>query len=307
MHHYFLEMLMHVTVRSTGRREFWMTVGASHQSNELPLLVVEETDDNYAILSSMHQRLIEGCKELAIRQVRCDVVEPGAVDDTPVPWTRDVEKAPYLVVNGLEPYGTASQYRPACMPVAAVVIRANTNRGPVIMLRQRNEFSDTDSFGKYSLITSRLLEEDLATGLGVPVFADRHVDAATDAMWQATRTNGPLGVPIKAFVRAAQREIFICCGLDVSEDRFHFRGYQTISTRPDGSQLGFAVFELILNRHDPFDELVAAEDWDRDNLLVVSQSDLYTEAYHDRLNRLLTQREEWLRTTVLVRPLSSGD
>ncbi|MEU5911474.1 hypothetical protein [Micromonospora sp. NPDC047527] len=307
MHHYFLEMLMHVTVRSTGRKEFWMTVGASHQSNDLPLLVVEETDDNYSILNSMHQSLTEGREELAIRQVRCDLIAPGAASDVKLPGAGGLERAPYLVVNGLEPYGTGSQHRPACMPVAAVVIRANTNRGPVIMLRQRNEFSDTDSFGKYSLITSRLLEEDLATGLGVPVFADRHVDAATDAMWQAARTDGPLGVPIKAFLRAAQREIFICCGLDVSEDRFHFRGYQTISTGVDGSQLGFAVFELVLNRHDPFDELVAAEDWDRDNLLVVSQSDLYTEAYHDRLNRLLTQREEWFRTTILVRPLSSGD
>jgi len=306
MRHYFLEMLMHVTVRSTGRKEFWMPVGASHQSNDLPLLVVEETDDNYSILDNMHRRLIEGCEELAIRQVRCDLIEAVEGNVSPLPGDRRDEKVPYLVVSGLEPYGTGAQDRPVCMPVAAVVIRANTNRGPVIMLRQRNEFSDTDSFGKYSLITSRLLEEDLATALGVPVFADRHVDAATDAMWQAARTDGPLGVPVRAFLLAAQREIFICCGLDVSENRFQFRGYQTISTPADGSQLGFAVFELVLNRHDPFDELVAAEDWDRENLLVVSQSDLYTEAYHDRLNRLLTQRDRWLRNSILARPLTSG-
>ncbi|MCY9555688.1 hypothetical protein M5W98_29190, partial [Paenibacillus apiarius] len=155
-------------------------------------------------------------------------------------------------------------------------------------------------------ITSRLLEEDLATALGVPVFADRHVDAATDAMWQATRTDGPLGVPVKAFIRAAQRELFICCGLDAPESRFQFHGYQVVSTA-DGSQLGFAVFELVLNRHEPFDELVAAEDWDREeNLLVVSQSDLYTEAYTDRLNRLLTQREGWFRTTILARPIAAS-
>ncbi|MEU0960027.1 hypothetical protein AB0N38_03115 [Micromonospora aurantiaca] len=306
MRHYFLEMLMHVTVRSTGRKEFWLTIGAGHQSNDLPLLVVEETDDNYPILDDMHSRLIEGCEELAIRQVRCDLIEASDVNGPPPPGGRHDEKTPYLVVHGLEPYGTGGQARPACMPVAAVMIRANTNRGPVVMLRQRNEFSDTDSFGKYSLITSRLLEEDLATALGVPVFADRHVDAATDAMWQATRTDGPLGVPVKAFIRAAQRELFICCGLDAPESRFQFHGYQVVSTA-DGSQLGFAVFELVLNRHEPFDELVAAEDWDREeNLLVVSQSDLYTEAYTDRLNRLLTQREGWFRTTILARPIAAS-
>ena len=244
MRHYFLEMLMHVTVRSTGRKEFWLTIGASHQSNDLPFLVVEETDDNYPILDDMHSRLIEGCEELAIRQVRCDLIEAGDATGSPPQDGRHDGKTPYLVVHGLEPYGTGGQARPACLPVAAVMIRANTNRGPVVMLRQRNEFSDTDSFGKYSLITSRLLEEDLATGLGVPVFADRHVDAATDAMWQATRSDGPLGVPVKAFIRAAQRELFICCGLDAPFLRLRLDIYLAVASR-NAASITFVTFSLV--------------------------------------------------------------
>lgn len=307
MQHLYLEMLMRVTVRSTGRREYWVTVGPSRQGKDPPLLVVTDSDPNFNTLDDSHKYLTRGCSGLAIREVRCELVEPYRGGDSSLADPRDGEETSPLVVAGLQPYGTSPGAQTGCLPVAAVIIRANTVRGPVVVLRQRNEFSSIDSIGKYSLITRRLLEEDLAVALGVPIFADRDVEAAVDAMWRAARVPGPLGVPTKAFVRAAQREVYISCGLDIPEARLKLRGYQVISSGVGGAQLGFAVFELILNRHDPFDELEATQTWDHENLLVVSQSELYTEAYEDRLNRLLTQCDEWFRRAIFSRPVTGAE
>jgi hypothetical protein len=155
-----------------------------------------------------------------------------------------------------------------------------------------------------SLLSSRLLEEDIAGALGVPTFTDRDAQSAMDAMWKARGAGTHLAVPTEAFIRAAQRETFVACGLDLPASRFRFCGHQVLATE-GGGQLCFAVFEVILSRRTDPDELELAEAWNPENLVRVGEALLYSGAYRDRLNRLLSHREEWLRSAVFSRPVDA--
>jgi hypothetical protein len=211
-------------------------------------------------------------------------------------------------VTGLRPFGATPTDPPSCLPVAITALRSGAATGGIVLLKKRNQLTDTDDFGKLSLLSSRLLESDLAAALNVPLAAHREPDQSLDEMWKGSHQPPPLRVPHDAFVRAAQREIFATCGLDIAADRFLYQGWQTLPREDSPLQLLFVVFVVVLLRGaNGGDELTHAEVWNTESLERVSESQLYAGTYANRLNRFLTKREEWLRKQVFstaIDPLS---
>jgi hypothetical protein len=173
-----------------------------------------------------------------------------------------------------------------------------------VLLKQRSRFTNWDQFDKLSLLSARLLEEDLAGALGVPVFADRDAATALDAMWKAYGKPGRLPIPLGAFVRAAQRDVFRSCGLDIAPGRFVHRGCQLLEREERGLYLFFCVFEVILFRHRDEDELQLAREWNPEFLESVYEDILYNPELKEHLNRFLLQRREWLEAEVFSKPVA---
>lgn len=170
------------------------------------------------------------------------------------------------------------------------------------MLKRRTRFTDADDFDKLSLLSARVLEKHLAGALGVPLYTHREAAGALDAMWKATRRNERLAVPLDAFVIAAQREVFISCGLDIPANRFTFHGCHLVERETAGQFLFFCVFELVLFRHSSNDELELAEAWNPRQLERVEEELLYSASYRPELNRFLTRRQEWIERVILAQP-----
>jgi hypothetical protein len=172
-------------------------------------------------------------------------------------------------------------------------VTAKTASGPSVVLKLRTEANSRDDFGTLSLLSERVLLEDLKPA--VPVEPDR--EHALDALWVAAGQPDTFEIPQDSFRRAAQRELFLSCGLDVAADRFSLRTTFLLDREGEDTYLGFYVFVLDLNRGAPIDELDHARRWNRD-LRVVPFRELYGRAYRDKLNRLLRRREGWLREHV---------
>lgn len=295
----YLGVVLIVDVRGSSRRRAWISVGPDQALESLALLVVDNSHEIFGRLAHAAERMAVTAAPIVIRQLVCDVVPETAGDE---------QSFPTPAVIDLRPFGATPTDAPSCLPVAITALRSGAATGGIVLLKKRNQLTDTDDFGKLSLLSSRLLESDLAAALNVPLAAEREPAMALDYMWKGSQQQPPLRLPHEAFVRAAQREIFATCGLDIAADRFLYQGWQTLPREDSPLQLLFVVFVVVLRRgSNGDDELTHAEAWNSENLERVSESQLHAGTYANRLNRFLTRRENWLREHVFstaIDPLS---
>jgi hypothetical protein len=191
-------------------------------------------------------------------------------------------------------------------PVAIVVVCASTARGPIVLLKRRSERNSRDDFGTLSLISERVMEEDLIDLIAGPFDVDE--SRALDELWLRAGKPAEFEIPESAFRSAAQRELFLRCGLDVSGDRLDLRGTCLLDREGEGgTYLGFFVFriELIRAAGPGVDELEHARSWNPD-LEAILLNELYLPPTHARLNRLLRRRDAWLQESVF-RPRAQSE
>ena len=121
-----------------------------------------------------------------MRQAECALLSQEEVEQlcTDVEASDQGSDPHILPLTGLQAYGTQAFEGPSCLPVAVVVLRSAAAGDQIVLLKKRTRFTDSDSFGRLSLLSSRLLEEDVAEALGVPTFTDRDAQSAMDAMWK---------------------------------------------------------------------------------------------------------------------------
>jgi hypothetical protein len=182
------------------------------------------------------------------------------------------------------------------LPVAVVAVCTRTPQGPAVLLKYRSEQNSRDDFGTLSLISERVLAEDFSSLMTGPLDPDH--GRALDDLWLRAGQPTPFEVPESAFRSAAQRELFLTCGLDIREDRLDLRGSCLLDREGEDIFLGFLVFRLDIDR-SPVDELSHARRWNPD-LDIVPLSRLYDNDMEPRLNRLLRRRKNWLRSTVFT-------
>lgn len=216
------------------------------------------------------------------RQIRCIAESVGSSEINFTP-----------VISRLAPYGRLMQED--VEPVAVVAVRVNTASGPCVLLKKRTRENSRDDFKTLSMISERILLEDLGDLLSGPVARDQ--DQALDELWIRAGQPERFEIPEEGFRRAAQRELFITCGLDVEMSRLSRQGTCLLERENEGTYLGFFVYRLDINRSAVLDELKHAQQWNQ-NLVLVPLGELYSPRYRPRLNRLLRQREAWLREKV---------
>jgi hypothetical protein len=151
----------------------------------------------------------------------------------------------------------------------------------------RSALTDNDDYGKFSFLSGRILEEDLAAALSiVPELMAEHEDALY-ALWVAAGEPSPFVVPKEAFIGAAKRDVLVTTGLDLDKNRFRFRGMQILNREDNGLQLGFTVLTVDLERIEVLQARQTSP-----MLKEVSITELYTTDLP--MNRFLTHRKEWL-------------
>jgi hypothetical protein len=297
----YLGVMLILENRDSTRRRAWVSVGPVQASESLGLLVFDEEHEMFGRLKQVVDRMAAGAIPIVTLQLECGLV--SGVGDSGQGY-------PEPAVIGLRPFGATPTDTASCLPVALTALRSAAAGDPILLLKRRTRLTDTDDFGKLSLLSSRLLLSDLAAALNVPVPTDLEPARALDDMWKRSHRAGRMTLPYDAFVRAAQREIFATCGLDIPKDRFSFHGWQVVPREDSPLHLLFFVFEVVLFRgSDGGDELTSAEAWNSENLERVSESQLYAGTYAGQLNRFLTQREDWLREHVFstaIDPLSKA-
>ncbi|MFJ2155360.1 hypothetical protein [Streptomyces sp. NPDC087856] len=317
----YLEMTMLVRDLRSKRWRLWDTVGPTKDHGDDVYVTMDERHPAYASACRMVHQLLKESRELATRQVLCaPLVQERAdsVNRTAAEQFAEVGSQywPVLKINTLVPHGTILSNYPTCLPTAICVVRSAHQNQEILLLKKRTAANSTDDLGKLSLLSSRVLEEEVANALGIPLAEGKSAREALDEMWVANYTingtRGPLTVPQNAFIRAAQRELFFSCGLDLTEDRFAFRGCQVIDREGTSEQIFFCIFEVVLFRRGnapvargAADELSTALAWNKDKLTQVAQESLYDREHRGRLNRLLVRREDWLRDTIFSQPFNA--
>lgn len=179
--------------------------------------------------------------------------------------------------------------------IAIAVVCASTARGPAVLLKQRTPRTSVDDLGKLSLTSRRVLVEDLSDSAMAPLDGDN--ERALEQLWIRAGKPDSFEIPERSFRRAAQRELFVACGLDIPDERLKLRGTCLIEREGEHKFLGMYVYRVDLMRSAELDELTYALTWNRD-LHVVLLEDLYKPEIRQSLNRLLRQRESWLREAV---------
>lgn len=305
----YLQMSILVKQRETGRQRVWAAVGPPSVSGVEEYESYEDDAPKFQGIADSIRGWADGASDFLTRQVDCEPVDPRIADvgnellasGTP---TTDPELWK-LPVRSLEPYGATPKHG-TCLPVAICVVRSRSAGHPVVLLKRRTHMTANDDFGKLSLLSARVLEEDVAVALGVVPFLDRDSTGAIDGMWMAA--NDPasaLTLSREAFIHAGQRELFYSTGLDIPENRFRLRGFRVVDRENTHEQLFFCIFEVILYRREP-DELGLAIQWNLGDLRMLSQvgeSALYSGTYDEELNRLLLRAREWLVTHVFNEPV----
>jgi hypothetical protein len=297
----YLDVVVLIRDENADRQQLWTSLGPSLTRDEPFYVSFEAGTEEFAQLKAMTDQLLATgvpaiSRELEVRPDGLELIRrlPPAAPPRG------------LAVRSLEPLGSADPLvpLPSCLPVAITIIRSAEAGRPVMLLKQRSRFASWDDFGKLSLLSSGVHEEDLAAALGVPVFHDREAAAALDAMWKAYGKADRLPIPLAAFRRAAQREIFASCGLDIAAERYVHRGCRLLERDGRGRYLFFCTFELVLFRHRHEDELQLAREWDPVRLVPVYEDVLYSPDGKLRLNRFLTHSQEWLQAEILSKPIT---
>jgi hypothetical protein len=294
----YLETALLFESRSGHGERMWVSVGPALTRAEAPYLLVDPDSDLFRQLKATIGRMRQASRPIVARQLELSPTEPQAALTA---GGSGLEVSPEI--RSLQPIG-ATVPHPSCLPAAIVVIRSAAAGRRIVLLKKRTRFTDNDDFDRLTLVSSRLLEEDLAGALGVPIFTDRDGPAALDAMWQAVGRPEPIRVPLDAYVRAAQREVFTGCGLDITADRLVHRGFQFLDRDMPHQHLLLHVFELVLRRQLPNDELALAEQWNPDQLVRVPEDELYGTEFRARLGRLLLTRQRWLQEAVFSQPIN---
>lgn len=237
----------------------------------------EQVRDLHSYLSNLEDHAIE----LTPRQIRCAMDSSMQVGDEFTPAIRRI--APYgrLAPDDVE-------------PISVVAVCVRTPAGPSVILKQRNEHNSRDDFSTLSLISERVLLEDLVDPTLGPL-AD--LEDALDDLWIRSGQPEEFSLPEKSFRNAAQRELFLSCGLDVHTSRLELVGSTILDREQETTYLGFFIYKLDLMRNDEVDELKQARSWNT-ALTVVPARDLFGRTYRPRLNRLLRRKEDWLRRTI---------
>ena len=172
----FLEVVLVTKDRDTEREKLWVSVGPNFARDEPLYFSFEKGSGHFTRIEAMVHRLGGGSKPIVGRELE---VRPDGLEQIrqlgPEPPARRLE------VRAVQPIG-ASMPLPSCLPVAISILRSAEAGRPVVLLKQRSRYTNLDQFDKLSLISARLLEEDLAGALGVPVFPDHDAAAALDAM-----------------------------------------------------------------------------------------------------------------------------
>ncbi|MFI6067390.1 hypothetical protein ACIA47_19345 [Micromonospora sp. NPDC051227] len=222
--------------------------------------------------------LLSQATPLTQRQIRCSSTENRRIGGPFVPAIRRVAAYGRLAVDDVE-------------PVAVVAICANTASGPCVLLKPRNLKNSRDDFRKLSLVSERILIEDMSQYSRGSIDGDH--EKALDDLWMAANQPEPFLIPEESFRKAAQRELFVTCGLDVVSDRLSLKGTCVLDREDEATHLGFYVFRLDLLRSTGVDELKEVQAWNPE-LTLVPIADLYSTPIRPRLNRLLTRKQDWL-------------
>ncbi|MGW2635583.1 hypothetical protein [Streptomyces sp. NPDC001348] len=306
----YLQMSLLVKQRETGRQRVWAAVGPPSASGIEEYESYEEGMPEFAQIAANIREWADGASDFLTRQVDCTPVEPNVAEvgngllAAGTPPTD--QKLWQLPIRSLEPYGATARQHRTCLPVTICVVRSRSATGPVVLLKRRSHMTANDDFGKLSLLSARVLEEDVAVALGVVPYLDRESEQAIDAMWiEANAPSAGLTLSREAFIHAGQRELFYSTGLDIPENRFRLRGFQVMERENTDEQLFFCIFEVVLYRRDP-DELGLAIQWNLGDSRVLSQvgeSALYSGMYDSELNRLLLRGREWLNAHVFNEPV----
>ncbi|GLH99809.1 hypothetical protein [Phytohabitans aurantiacus] len=249
-----------------------------------------DPDQTAAVQRHVLDKLLPGSRRWEIRQVRCygPKWEPG--DDanafTPRIWRLSKERR-------LEPHETE--------PAVVVAVCGQTSQGSVVILKNRDRSNSIDDFDRLSLVSEHVIVEDLVDWIKkVPGPLDPDDVRAREQIWRAAGRPERLLLQQQFFAEAAQRELFISCGLNVDFDRLQFHGYRLVN-REDGTHLGFAVFRLDLIQDEDIDELDIVEGWSSD-MRPIPVAMLYQDPYVNRLNRFLRLQQGWLLANVLPKP-----
>jgi hypothetical protein len=236
------------------------------------------------IREQVFTQLLPYTREWQIRQVRCygpqyeDTGDPNSF--TPRIWRLTKERK-------LQPKETE--------PAVVVAVCGQTWEGPVVVLKRRHRSNAIDDFDTLSLISEHVIVDDLVSWIKkVPHPLDPDDTQAREQIWRAAGRPKRLMLQQEFFEEAAQRELFLSCGLNVDFGRLDLCGHRLVE-REDGTHLGFAVFRLDLIQEDALDELEIVKHWSAD-LAPILIDRLYDE--HHRLNRLLRMQRGWLMTHV---------
>jgi hypothetical protein len=174
---------------------------------------------------------------------------------------------------------------------------APTPHGQAVLLKRRTQWNSREDFDTLSLVSERLLEEDFPEALAAPL--SPRDDKAIDELWLRVGRPRPFIIPEEVFRHAAQRELFMSCGLDIASNRMTFQGSCLLDREGTDEHIGFFVYTVELQRSSTRDEVGHALAWSQD-LELVPVPDLYSPAYLPKLNRLLRRRDNWLRRNVFV-------
>jgi hypothetical protein len=243
----------------------------------------------------LFRRYLDGRARQAVPLVSRDLI-CRRVESTPGSVRTGTEFTPYI--SHLIPYERALP-ADSVTPVAVVAVCAPTAQGDAVLLKQRARWNARDDFDSLSLVSERIREVDIVPGLRRPL--DRDDSRAVEDLWLQAGKPEDFVIGDGAFLRAAQRELYMSCGLDVETSRLSFRGSCLLNREGESTYLGFYVYRIDLARSAEFDELAHAEAWNPD-LRRILLKDLYRAGYRDRLNRLLSRREAWLQQAVFAAP-----
>jgi len=261
----------------------------SPASNVTDLVVCRISDDQIARLDRYRQALVDRAHLMVPRHVLCrsdsNTQEPGAPGSEFKP-----------VILQLHPNRTL--YPEGTVSVGALIaVCCSTARGDGILLKERTPRNSYDDLGKLSLLSERVLAEDMSADLSEQLDPDD--DRALEELWLWAGRPTSFEIPESAFRHAAQRELFVTCGLDVPADRLELRGRCFLEREGENKYLGLYVYRLELLRDAVFDELDYAQRWEED-LRLVLLSELYQPPMRKRLNRLLREREAWMKASVFA-------
>ncbi len=261
-------------------------------SSHAPPIVLSTPVEGRADVVTHLQAVMSETSSVRLREVRC----------SPIAMNRSAGADTELTVRSLGPLGEDGIGAATLKPVALVVARCHSPNGLELVLKVRTRLTDIDDFDKLSLLSARVQEGDLAAALNSTVSSSVDDDmTALEDLWIAAGSPTPFVLPTKTFALAAQRELFVSCGLDIDEERLQFRGYQIVQHEDRDEQLGFAIFTVDFRRGPDVDEVRHALTRNPHGLVRVP-----IEAVYDGrpINRFLRVGRTWLEQNCLAPELA---